>query len=781
MRLEWNYFWATSRVVPDTINEYPLWSMLFADLHAHLLALPLFLLVAASALQLVRAHTTSTSGAVKRLMCALVLGFSMAIQALTNAWDVPLFAGLLVLIFLLTFLVDPGRKLAALGRAAISLLVAAGSAYGFVRPLWVRGGGAPGWGRNAEAGARGVDVLTHFGLFFFLCFVWWAVSQSQRWARRGIGPRIRVFLYAGAGLVIAAGFRSADVLCAVGILLFLFALLAMAEQPEDRLAFGFIATAFFLTLFAQRLFIYDRMNTFFKLYYEAWPLLALATAVLVFRGPEHTGVWNHWPRVLRVFFAILLVAAGFTSVTAIYGGVFAPNNPSRPEGRRERPSLDGLRYLEKFRPAEYRAVLWLRRTIAGTPVILEAQGNSYGDFSRISMLTGLPTVLGWEHHVKQRGNPEAEVDARRQAVVDIYKSMDLAKAERLLRRYHVGYVYVGGLEKETYGGAGLAKFDITPTLFEKVYSNQDVKIFRVVGGDAQDVITPVKETIPAAEIEAAAPEEADVPPDIHATAEPGQPPFFGMKEPRGAAFDHRGRLWVADFGNSRLRVFDSMGGSLGGWGGRGRGTFGFKELCGVAIRNDLVYVADTWNGRIQSFSLDGTWLATAKELFGPRGVAAAPEGTVWVADTGNKRLVAYDAGLGKVQTLGHLGSGPGEFSDPVGVAVSRAGAIYVADAGNQRIQMLDKSGRFIRQISISGWKMGDEPYLDADDDGTLYATNPSQNTVLQLDPSGALKRTITKDDEGQKFSRPTGVAIDHKNRLLYVINSGNNRVSKIRM
>jgi DNA-binding beta-propeller fold protein YncE len=77
--------------------------------------------------------------------------------------------------------------------------------------------------------------------------------------------------------------------------------------------------------------------------------------------------------------------------------------------------------------------------------------------------------------------------------------------------------------------------------------------------------------------------------------------------------------------------------------------------------------------------------------------------------------------------------------------------------------------------------MGDEPYLDVDEDGSLYATHPSQSAVLQLDPSGSVKRTISADDAGQKLSRPTGVAIDRKNRLLYVINSGNNTVSKIRM
>ena len=80
------------------------------------------------------------------------------------------------------------------------------------------------------------------------------------------------------------------------------------------------------------------------------------------------------------------------------------------------PSLDGLRYLNETRPGEYRAVLWLRREVRGTPVLLEAQGDPYQDFSRISMLTGLPTVLGWEHHVKQRGNSEEEIAERRDAI-----------------------------------------------------------------------------------------------------------------------------------------------------------------------------------------------------------------------------------------------------------------------------------------------------------------------------------------------------------------------------
>jgi YYY domain-containing protein len=780
--LDWHYFWATSRVVPDTINEYPLWSLLFADLHAHVLALPLFLLLAAAALQLLRAHADPAPRAVRRLLCALVLGFAASVQALTNAWDVPLLLGLFVLVLVLTALSEPRLDPRGLARSAASFLTAIAASLVFVRPLWVRGGGAPGFGWNAERGARGVDVLTHFGFFVFLCLAWWAASVSARLARQGFGPGPRRLAYVFAALVLAAGLLSAEALCVVGILLFLVAIFRMAEQPEDRLAFGFLATAFFLILLTQRMFIYDRMNTFFKLYAETWPLFAVATAVLVFGSPGRAGTFENWPRALRGAFFVLLACCVFTTITAVWGGIFGPNNPARHEAGPGAPSLDGLRDLEKLRPGEYRAVLWLRRTLPGTPVVLEAQGASYQEFSRISMLTGFPTVLGWEHHVKQRGNPEAEVVARREAVQEIYASTDLAKVEKLLRRYHVGYVYVGWLERQTYGGPGLRKFETAPALFKVAYANPEAQIYRVVGGDSQDVIVaPVRETIPAPQAPAHTGDEPEEPPVIRDKAAGDVVPFSGMKEPRGVAVDGRGRLWVADFGNSRLRIFDALGGSLGGWGGRGSGTFGLREPSGVAVRDDVVYVADTWNGRVQSFTIEGKWKAAARDLFGPRGITVAPDGTVWVTDTGNKRLVAFDSELKQLRTLGRLGTGPGEFSDPVGIAAGRDGSLYVADAGNQRIQVLDKNGRFVRQIPMADWKMGVEPHLDVDDDGTLYVSNPPRNVLLQLDSSGAVKKTYTRDDAGQELSKPTGVAIDRKNRLLYLINSGNNKVSKFEL
>jgi YYY domain-containing protein len=770
--LDWNYFWATSRVIKDTINEYPFWNLIFADLHAHVLAMPLFLLVASAALHFVRVHAAPPARLVSRVASGAILGFAIATQALTNAWDAPLLAGVLVIVLFVASATE-GFAFRRLARLVPGGLAAIAVACATLLPLWVRGGGGPGWGWEQEPGARGVDVLTVFGLFFFLAFAWWIGFLSGRLRDHGVSPRRQLVAIGVMAVVLTVlGFASATVLGVVGVVLFAVAAANRTNEPEERLACAFVAAAFFLIVFTQKIYISDRMNTFFKLYLEAWLLFAVATAALVFRPRDRPGSFLRWPLVVRGVFGLLVLAALFTTVTAARGAV--SNHFAAYSG----PSLDGLRYLNESRPGEYRAILWLRRNLRGTPVILEAQGDPYQDFSRISMNTGLPTVLGWEHHVKQRGNPESDVIERREAIRRIYSADDAAAVERLLRRYHVGYVYVGWLERKTYPALGLRKFDTEKDLFEPAYENREAKVYRVIGGDSEDVIMPARESIPAPAAGQEVIEEEEEP-AISDEPEEGRPPFSGMKEPRDADLDGRGRLWVADFGNSRVRIYDSHGGFLGGWGGRGDTTWAMKDPCAVAIRGDDVYVADTWNGRVQRFSLAGEWKSKAAELYGPRGVAIGRDGKVWVTDTGNHRIAAYDGELAGKQVFGKLGAAPGDFSSPVGIAAGPSGSIYVADSGNRRIQVFDESGRFVRAIPVRGWEGSVEPHLEVDSDESVYASDPAGGAVIVFEPAGAEKGRWTADDEGTAFDRPTGLALDRKAGILYVVNSGNSRVMKL--
>lgn len=277
-------------------------------------------------------------------------------------------------------------------------------------------------------------------------------------------------------------------------------------------------------------------------------------------------------------------------------------------------------------------------------------------------------------------------------------------------------------------------------------------------------------------------EEREQPPQIRETADAGVSPFGNLKEPRDAAIDGRGRIWIADFGNSRIRIFDLKGGFLGGWGGRGDGPHGFRDLSAVAIAGENVYVADTWNGRIQKFSLAGERKATAAGLFGPRGLAVAGNGDVWVCDTGNHRVSHYDSDLAAIGAVGQEGNGPGEFSSPVGVAVAPSGTVYVADTGNRRIVLLDPSGRFLSSWPVPGWERAVEPHLEIDADGSVWATDPgSAEALLHFDRKGHVMERRTAGDDGHRFSLPMGLALERTSRVLYVVNSGSNTLSTIHL
>jgi tripartite motif-containing protein 71 len=274
--------------------------------------------------------------------------------------------------------------------------------------------------------------------------------------------------------------------------------------------------------------------------------------------------------------------------------------------------------------------------------------------------------------------------------------------------------------------------------------------------------------------------EREEPPVIHAAAEPGRPPFDGLSEPRDGGGDDSGRIWIADFGHSRLRLFDRDGGSLGGWGGRGNGTFGFHDLSGVAVRKEDLYVADTWNGRVQHFTTAGAWKGTATGMFGPRGVAVGPDGRVWVTDTGNHQVRVYDAALERPETIGKRGSGPSEFASPVGIGVGPSGDVYVADTGNRRVVVLDSTGKFKSSWSFPGWEEAVEPHVEIDVDESLFVTDPAAAAeVIHFDRTGRILQRWATGSNGEKLSLPSGLALDRAARILYVINRGNGTVSRI--
>jgi uncharacterized protein (TIGR03663 family) len=286
---------------------------------------------------------------------------------------------------------------------------------------------------------------------------------------------------------------------------------------------------------------------------------------------------------------------------------------------------------------------------------------------------------------------------------------------------------------------------------------------------------------------------------------PGQ-----FNHPRGVAVGPDGDIYVVDSDNARVQIFDPNGAFLREWGsycnlenGQGcvdpdgdgpldSGDGQFREPWGIAVSDDgRVYVADTWNHRIQAFDTEGTFLtrwgafgetASAIGLFyGPRDVATDAEGRVYVTDTGNERVVVYDADGSYLDQWGGEGLEPGQFAEPVGIALDWLSNVYVADTWNRRVQVFDANGAFLREWEVDAWygqSVVNKPFLAVDELGRVYATDPEGYRVVVFSSEGELLATFgTYGFDNSSFGLPTGVDVE-ENGTIYLTDTDGQRVLK---
>jgi DNA-binding beta-propeller fold protein YncE len=234
------------------------------------------------------------------------------------------------------------------------------------------------------------------------------------------------------------------------------------------------------------------------------------------------------------------------------------------------------------------------------------------------------------------------------------------------------------------------------------------------------------------------------------------------------------------------------------WGLPGAGDGEFNNPSGLAVTGDgkTIYVADSYNHRIQKFTMDGvtatfaaSWGTTGitgtadGEFDTPAAVAVDGGGTVYVADTNNHRI-QVNSGSGFVTRwgTGSPGADPKDFNSPGGVAVSGT-IVYVADSKNNRIKAYDApSGDLLYLWGVAG--SGDGEFnnpigVATDGADTLYVADSDNNRIQKFAVDGVTATFVSSWGTGGtllgQFTRPTGVAVDASNNV-YVVDSGNNRV-----
>jgi uncharacterized protein (TIGR03663 family) len=304
------------------------------------------------------------------------------------------------------------------------------------------------------------------------------------------------------------------------------------------------------------------------------------------------------------------------------------------------------------------------------------------------------------------------------------------------------------------------------------------------GAEAQALTTP---SDPYASI------TAPVSPDLVLGKTGNEPGAF--QAPRAVAIAADGSLYVVDSLNNRIQHLSQSGQVLQVWGtyaslAKGAAPGGtFSEPWGVAVGPDgNVFVADTWNHRIQKFTSDGQFVTmwgyfgqgdTPDAFYGPRGLAIDGKGRVFVADTGNKRIVVFDSNGEYITQFGSPGMDIGQLDEPVGVALDAAGNVFVTDTWNQRIQVFspDPSGQVFNAIyswSVDGWNgqsVENKPFITVDTAGNTLVTDPEMCRVITFSPAGQPIRVWDGCSSGT-FHLPSGIASDSSGGV-WVTDAGN--------
>ena len=477
-----------TRFIPFTIHEFPSYSYVVADLHGHVFDIPFVLLSLAVLSSLFFTYTENTAFVsiqnsktaskksknkeprhieflnffrksildTRTILTVLFLGFLAAVHYMTNAFDGPIYILLAEVIFFLLF----GLSMRFFWYSVIFVgsfaLFSFPFTYHFI-PF------VSGIGVNCAP-----DFLINLS----------HAKQTLGGSIQAIGP----FIFE-KGKCQSSPLWMMFVLW--GFFWVSFILLAITSrlkkqiQPLDRLFFVIFAFGTFLIIIPEFFYIKDiypdhfRANTMFKLGYQAFIMMSVASAYTLYAISSLEGFKRYILKFIYLFFFFFVVIYPFFAFPSYYGALIPLNNavPKPPE-------LDGSKWLISAFPEDKEIIEYINTNIKGQPNILEAQGDSYTDYERISAYTGLPTVAGWwVHEWLWRGTADV-VGKRIPDIVSMYEGTDPAATLQLLKKYNVKYVVVANQERTKYPNLHEEKFEsIAKKIF--VTSNQRGALYEV--------------------------------------------------------------------------------------------------------------------------------------------------------------------------------------------------------------------------------------------------------------------------------------------------------------
>lgn len=515
-----DWLWMPTRIIPapgnvTPITEFPFFTFLYADLHAHMIAFPAALLALSWALSLVLADTRlfgRCPGSGGKQSAAVIAAGGLIIGAFLpmNTWDYPtyLLLGSFALGWNITGIfssagsnrhgfVTCSRLFFTTACSFVALLCLSFMLYCPFTTWYQRGYTAVELWKGPRTPVY--SYITHFGVFLFCIISWLAieteeiVKQNRLKTLLNFSPVVKVVLCSALVLVTVLLFLQQIQISLIAAPLIIWSLVLLCRKqlsaPKRMVLFLTIA-ALALTLLVEVIVIrgdIGRMNTVFKFYLQAWILFALASAAALFWSAQRLKVRRGFVKKLWLC-AVLLVLC-----SALLYPIIGTLDKTRDRISSAAPeTLDGMAYMEYARyqdqgkfltlKEDYQAIRWMHDNIQGTPVIIEAHTPEYRWGSRYSVYTGLPGVIGWSWHERQQRNtvPADWVLQRIADVRQFYETTSTEEALKILAKYRVEYIIVGQLERLYYPGPGLDKFKAHSGLFwHELFCTGDTAIYRV--------------------------------------------------------------------------------------------------------------------------------------------------------------------------------------------------------------------------------------------------------------------------------------------------------------
>jgi len=419
-----DWYWIPSRIIPvppgevSPITEFPCFSFLYGDLHAHIMALPLTLLALAWSVSIVKSKGRLS------LWTILGGGLMIGILRITNTWDFPVYLllGILALVY-------------------------------SVHSKWIKIGSAL--------------LLVIVSVLLFRPFDWWyALGYSEVELWKGSCTPITAYL-AHWGLF----------LFVIGT--WLVGAAKTSRTDSVRMVLTMIVTAVLLTLMVEIVVVrgdIGRMNSVFRFYYQAWTLLSISAAVALGWYKSQKRVW--W----IIFIFLIGIAGIYPWIGAwqkVHDRI-AEKAPRTLDGMafmKYATYFDEGAKLDLSQ--DYQAIRWMQEHIQGSPVIVEAHTPEYRWGSRFTVYTGLPGILGWScpQRLQRKMIPGEWIDKRMNEIDTFYQTTDIQIARAFLQKYQVRYIILGQLERAYYPGKGMDKFKI----LKKAYRTNNTIIYEANG------------------------------------------------------------------------------------------------------------------------------------------------------------------------------------------------------------------------------------------------------------------------------------------------------------